>query len=285
MAVKSDWLLVNGYRLTAWRPLSILSILTAFLLFFSNCQEPTEDCLDVRATNFNVAAGKACVSCCTYPSLTLKMNYLSDTSSFVFDSTYTNSIGQKFRVLGAQMYLSDFQLFTSDGKAYAPTDSVSLYRQTDTVKTLNNYALVGRNNGFDFTVGAFGDAIGKTFTKVKFQIGLSDTANLTDPKKMPPSSPLSTKADSMYLTPAKTYIFNKLIVAKGVGFKDTLRLNIATAQTVQVAGSIPTVEGINAVIKLKINYLRLFDGVNFTDGETVIKGKIVANYGTTFSIQ
>ena len=260
-----------------------------FILFyliysFTNCQDPTVGCTDLRATNFDVTVVKTNNTLCTYPNLRLKTNYVVGDSSLSFNTTYQNDLGQPFRIINNQMYLSDYQLVTADGTVFKTIDSLSLFRQMDTIKTLNSFALIGRNNGFDFPIGQF-QGVGKTFSKLRFKLGLTNEVNLTSPAKMPTNHPLSTHADSTYITSEKTYIFNKLIIAKGVNFKDTLKLNITTFKDIELTKNIVTTAGFDAVIPLKINYLRLFDGINFGATENIIKEKIVNNSSNIFSIQ
>lgn len=255
------------------------------IIFFQNCLEPTEGCLDVKATNFDVTAGKDCdKSCsCTYPSLIISTNYVSGTSNFNYNTTYKNDIGDSFRIVSAQMYLSDFQLINDKNQSIRTLDSVSLTRATDTIKVLNNYALVGKSVGFDFTIGTFNSA--DNFTKIKFRVGLDDVALKTIPSKMPTTHPLSTKTDSMYISSQSQYIFNKFVIAKGVNFIDTLRLNITMPKDLEFVKALSFPLGFNASIPLTINYLQFFKGVNFSDDVNKIKEKIVDNTSSAFSIQ
>ena len=267
------------------KPVLLPLMFIIITLIFQNCLEPTEGCLDVNATNFDVTAAKNCdKSCtCTYPSLIIATNYTSGTSNFNFNTTYKNDIGDSFRIVSTQLYLSDFQLINDKNVTIRTIDSVSLTRATDTIKVLNNYALVGKNIGFDFTIGTFNST--DKFTKVKFRVGLDDVATKTIPSKMPSTHPLSTKADSMYLSSQNQYIFNKFVIAKGVNFKDTLRINITTPTDLEFVKALSFPLGFNASIPLTINYLQFFKGVKFSDDVNLIKQKIVNNTSSAFSIQ
>ena len=260
-------------------------MLIIITLIFQNCLEPTEGCLDVNATNFDVTAAKDCdKSCtCTYPSLIIATNYVRDTSSFNFNTTYKNDLGDSFRIVSTQLYLCDFQLINDKNVTIRTIDSVALTRATDTIKVLNNYALVGKNIGFDFTIGTFNST--DKFTKVKFRVGLDDVAAKTIPSKMPSTHPLSTKTDTMYIESQSQYIFNKFVIAKGVNFKDTLRLNITTPTDLEFVKSLSFPLGFNTTIPLTINYLQFFKGVKFSEDVNLIKQKVVNNTSSAFSIQ
>jgi hypothetical protein len=265
----------------ACRLLPPLSIFCLFI-FLGACQEPTEGCLDIRAVNFNVAADKDCqtTSCqCIYPNLVASLSYLGGTKNLSFDSTYSLN-GQKIRFIQAQMYLSGFQLVRNDNTVAKAIDSFDLARATDTIRLLNDYALVGKNIGFDFKIGAF-NAIGQ-FAKLRFRIGLDALAQTADPRKMPTSHPLSIRADSMYITAEKKYIAHKVIIAKGVDFKDTLRLTITDTTALELTKPLQITEGFDVRLLLKIDYLKFFEGVNFSDSENLIRSKIVSNSKNAF---
>lgn len=264
--------------------LRTILFLCPFFLFILSCDQPKTGCTDIRATNFDVTAAKADNINCTLPKLIFQVAYLVGDSSFSEANIYKNARNQPFKIVQAATYLSDFQFITSDNKISKTIDSIALYRQTDTIRALNSFALIGRNNGFSFTIGTFED-VGKTFAKCQFNLGLTPEVNKTDATKMPFGHPLSIRADSMYNRAAKKYIFNKIVVASGTNFKDTLRLELASLDVIKLDKNIKTVEGSDVVISLTVNYLRLFDTVDFTENQTTTIGKITANAKNVFSIK
>lgn len=272
-------------RFRAFYPFSKSIMFLFSALFFQYCVEPTEGCLDVKATNFDVTASKECdTKCtCTYPSLIVATDYFSGTSSFNYNTTYVNDLGDSFRIVSNQLYLSDFQLINDNNQTFRTIDSVALTRATDTINVLNNYALIGKSVGFDFAIGSF-NGVGN-FTKIKFRVGLDAIAAKVIPSKMPTTHPLSTKTDSMYISSQSQYIFNKFVIAKGTNFKDTLRLNITTPTDLEFDKTLTFTEGFNAKIPLIVNYLAFFSGVNFSADENQIKLKIVSNTRSVFSIK
>ena len=276
---------LDMYSFRALYMLSKAILFVIIILFFQNCLEPKEGCLDVNATNFDVTAAKDCDKSCTcsYPSLIIATNYSSGGSSFNFNTTYKNDVGDSFRIVSSQMYLSDFQLINDNNVIIRTIDSVSLTRASDSIKVLNNYALIGKNVGFDFTIGTFNST--DKFLKVKFRVGLDDVAAKTIPSKMPATHPLSTKADSMYISSQNQYIFNKFVIAKGVNFRDTLRINITTPKDLEFVKSLSYPLGFNTTIPLTINYLQFFKGVIFSEDVNLITQKIVNNTSSAFSIQ
>jgi hypothetical protein len=268
------------------RGLFLLKIPYLFFIFapiFTACEEPKVGCTDIRATNFDVTAAQSDKAACVFPKLVIQVAYTVGDSNYIETSSYKNTLGQSFKIIRAATYLSDFQLIRTDGAIAKPIDSVLLYRQTDTIKALNSFAMIGRNNGFDFPIGTF-DAVGKSYAKCRFSIGLTPNENKTDATKMQSGHPLSIRPDSMYNRAAKSFIFNKIVVASGVNFKDTLNVEMTTLSPIELTKTIGTTEGQDAVVKLKVNYLLLFKDVNFTEAKNITTQKIVDNANKIFSL-
>jgi hypothetical protein len=260
---------------------------SVFLLLFTlflctQCQEVKKGCLDIRATNFDATADKPCTdNCCTYPNLVIEAAYNADNDQFKADKFYKLSNGDSIKIIDIQFYLSDIQLFNATNQSFTVIDDAVLYWAKDTVRTRNNFTLAGRNNGFSFKLGKF-NAIDK-FTKVRFKLGLTDTLNKTDPTKMPTGHPLSIQRDSvLYNKSTKSYVFNRIVVAKGQRLGDTISLSITSLKDIEITKNITNKEGFDAIIPLTINYLAFFKDVNFAGSENSIKEKIVSNYVNVF---
>jgi hypothetical protein len=261
----------------------IAHLLPLFLLVFMACEEPKPGCTDIRATNFDVTAAKTDNATCVFPKLVFQVAYVVGDSGYIETSSYKNALNQSFKILRSATYLSDCQLLTFDGKIFKPIDSLTIFRQADTIKVLNSFAMIGRNNGFEFPIGTF-EAVGKTFSKCRFNVGLTPEVNKTDATKML-TGPLSIRPDSMYNRATKSYIFNKIIVASGLNFKDTLSVEMYNFIPIELTKNITTIEGKDAVVRLQIDYLQLLKDVNFTDPQNIIKQKIVDNTVKIFSLK
>ncbi len=275
---------LNPTKVMLSSPITNYLLLITYCLCLNACQETTKGCLDVRATNFDVTVTQACEdNCCIYPYLTLQADYFYDTTKFSFNKKYKiDGVADSIEFLSFQFYLSDFQVVTSDNKTATVIDSILIARNNDTIKTLSNYALVGKNNGFEFKIGKFDKPT--KYAKVKFQVGLDNIANQAIPSKMPTGTPLSTQSDSMYLKAQNTYIFNK-IVYKIKSKPDTVRLFITTATPLVFTKNVSFTEGFDAKIPLKIDYKRFITDINFTETQNVIRQKIVTNTPSAFFIQ
>jgi hypothetical protein len=259
------------------------SVFLCFLLF-TQCQEPVKGCLDARATNFDVTAAKPCDDdCCLFPSLKIQLDYAFDTFNFNFNTPYkfgTDSI----RFITSQFYMSNVLLIKDDSTKATVLDSISLFRDRDTLKVPNNYALGGKNNGFEALLGKF-NKVG-VYSKVRFNIGLDLEASKTIPSKMPSSSPLSIKSDSMYISSEKQYIYNKMTISRTLPSKttDTFRFVIKSSRTIELKGNRTLVlkDGFDAIIPLQIDYKKWLEGVKFSDPINSIQDKIVSNTEKAF---
>jgi hypothetical protein len=259
------------------------SVFLVFLLL-TQCQEPVKGCLDSRATNFDVTAAKPCDDdCCVFPSLKIQLDYAFDTLNFNFNTPYkfgTDSI----RFITSQFYMSNVQLIKDDSTKATVLDSISLFRDRDTLRVPNYYALVGKNNGFEALLGKF-NQVG-IYSKVRFNIGLDVEASKTIPSKMLSSSPLSIKSDSMYISSEKQYIYNKITLSRTLPSKiiDTFRFVIKTPRTIELKGNRNLVlkDGFDAIIPLQIDYKKWLEGVKFSDPINLIQDKIVSNTEKAF---
>ena len=262
------------------------AFIVIFILFLSGCQVPEEGCTDVAATNFDITALKTCATnCCVYPQLKIRTQFLWGSDSVFFDFNTPYLIGtDSVKFLSAQLYISGIS-FTpiSGGKNVSVSDSIALYRANDTIMRLNTYALIGKNYGFNYTLGSF-SGFG-SYNYAHFTVGLDSISNTTIPSKMPVSSPLAVKADSSYDSKNSTFIFQKFIFVKGVNYTDTVQINIERAQTIDAGCRLTFIRGFDAEMPLKIDYKKLFLDVNVQADPATIAQKIVSNYTNALSVQ
>lgn len=257
-----------------------------FILFFSGCQVPEEGCTDVAASNFDITALKTCATnCCVYPQLKIRTQFLWGSDAVFFDLNTPYKIGlDSVKFLSAQLYISAIS-FTplAGGKNVSVSDSIALYRANDTIMRPNNYALIGKNYGFNYTLGSF-TGFG-SYNYAHFTVGLDSVSNMVIPSKMPASSPFAVKADSAYDNKNSTFIFQKFIFVKGANYKDTVQINIENAQTIDAGCRLTFIRGFDAVMPFKIDYKKLFLDVNVQSDPNTIAQKIVSNYTNSFSVQ
>lgn len=265
----------------------------AVLLFFfssllTSCFDPKEGCLDIAATNFDAAADADC--CCEYPKLVFTVDQVYDTLLFKSDSLYPNDQGHLFRLKSVVFYLSAFEL-AQNGTAFEIADTLTLNTlegvDTSTQLFINDFLLI-RRSPVVYTVGTFrqdGD-----FERVKLQLGLSDAAQKVIPSKAPSNHPLSTQTDGLWQGNAAGYVFLQAVVVKdSMSATPTDTLRFTKADIGQLAldftGNFSHQTGYDFPLKLTVDYKKLFDGVNWSQGDILSwKSQIVANLSSSFTV-
>ncbi len=257
------------------------------LVCFSACFEPKEGCLDIAATNFDAGADKDC--CCEYPKLVLRVDQVYDTLLFLNDSLYPDASGHKFRIKSVAFYLSDFQLF-QNGESFRVSDTLTLntFLGNDTTSQLftNDFQLV-RRSPIDYVIGAFRQD--GNFDALSFRFGLSDEAQKIIPTKAPNGHPLSPQPDSLWRGQTAGFVFLEAVVVRDSSATppDTLRfLQSDLGQPlIGAMGLFVHPTGYNFPLVLKVDYNKMFEGVNWTVHDTSAwRAKIVLNLPNTFSV-
>ena len=64
-----------------------------------------------------------------------------------------------------------------------------------------------------------------------------------------------------------------------------MRLELANLEVIKLDKNIKTVEGSDVVISLIVNYLKLFDSVDFTENQTTTIGKMTTNAKNVFLLK
>ncbi|MEN9613535.1 MAG: hypothetical protein RLZZ628_4349 [Bacteroidota bacterium] len=256
------------------------------LLTFSNCYEPKTDCLDIRATNFNVAADKACSNCCNYPTLKLQINYVFGDTTLNFNNLYTLNGVDSFKITAAKMYISDFQWVTTDNLIKKVLDTIQLTGYNQNPFVTNDFVLINKKNGFTFDVGHFSE--GGIFKQIRFKVGLNSIANQTNPAKMPATHPLNTNRDTvaMYLDSLQGYIFNKIVLQQtNLPQKNIVLQGAQTPIPIIFNQNFGIRDGFDAIISIKVDYKKLLQGIQFNQTQAVMQSQMIANTPNIFSLE
>lgn len=266
--------------------LQVVLFVSGTLLSFSNCYEPKTDCLDIRATNFNVAADKPCSGCCSYPTLKLQVNYVFGDKPLSFTENYALNGVDTFQILAAKTYLSDFQWVTTDNVVRKVTDTIQLMGYSQNQFATNDFVLINKKEGFNFDVGHFKE--GGNFAKISFKVGLNPIANQTNPIKMPVTHALNTSRDTvkMHLDSLQGYIFNKIVLQKTTLPQKNVVLQMAqTAIPIVFNVNFALKEGFDAILTLKVDYKKLLQGVDFNQSQAAMQSQMIANTPNIFSLE
>jgi hypothetical protein len=256
--------------------------------FFVACFEPKEGCLDIAATNFDVAADKDC--CCEYPKLVLRVEQVYGDAVFLNNAAYLGDGGHLFRINSVVFYLSDFRLF-QDGKSYTVSDTLRLrtYVGSDSSSTLftNDFLLV-RRSPLDYVVGTFRQD--GYFERVQFRLGLTDDAHRVLPSKAPANHPLAVQSENLWLGNSAGFSGLQAVVSRDTlsgTVPDTLRFSQAELGQAlwQANGNFFHPSGYNFDLILKADYQKLFEGVNFGAHDVAAwKARMVANLPNVFNL-
>lgn len=258
---------------------SVIFLAIAFAQL-SACYSPVEGCTDPESTNYAVDADNSCEDCCIYPILKLSIFHENADTTFKLNDTITNDLGQQISLLKYVYLLSDFEIKIED-EVYEVSDSISLNVDTGIEFTKDDVIRVTRSL-FTFELGTAifdGD-----IDEISFRIGLSDLLNENRFTVEVDEHALTNDPDSLFQSDAGTYVFQRLQVAQGVDFLDTVIYDIKTA--VEVAFPIldfESIRGADKTIIIEAQYDRWFDGIEFDlMDKTDIEAKIGQNSSNVF---
>jgi len=278
-----------------------ITILVFLIGAFTSCYEPKTGCLDVNAVNFDVEADEECCiseeeCCCNYPKLSLSIDprlFPDSTDNFNLETGYTvdENPNQIFQVNDIKFYLTDFQLVNSI------TGAIASIRETITLQVANtqtseirayiasdNFSLINRRSSFMYEIGSldnFGD-----FDEIHFKIGLDSLINNTIPDNLEVTHPLSNEVDSMHIDNVDGYVFNRINLQRDTAdLTSKIEIEITDLVPIELTliDPISVTIGTSKEIKLRINYLEWFKGINFAvNSENEIKQSIVQNTTNVF---
>ncbi len=273
---------------TRFAPLLLLTVLTS-------CYEPKEGCLDVRAVNYDVTADDPCSDCCTYPALKVTFRHQAvwppnpDTSiTFRYDTPYPSPLDKfhYFKVGRFRFLLSGIHLLDSQGNPILLQDSLGF---TDPAGNEffaeNNFAKLDRDI---IQTRSLGTLIAETQTdQVELTIGLPSSLRHALPSDLPADHPLST-ADTLLYDTLQGYRsgFVKLYrdtlpgtPADTLVFFENLELTLPLPAPLQIR------PGHHVKLTFTINYLALFDGIDFVGEPTEsIKNKLWQNLSSAIDV-
>lgn len=258
----------------------------------SSCNDNEEGCLDIQATNFDVTADIACNGCCTYPTLSFRINHIYDSISnnFALNSTYLDAIDSPYLVSAIQYYISDLQLVRADGSEVGVTDMLDLtFFDNTTASIEDNFALIKKSIG-TYTSANIGTINTEgNFSKIRFNVGVNSSANHAVINAMPSGHALSIQTESMHLDITEGYIFNKIQIVKDTTTNEVTTYEISgdnNLVSVELDYPISLNSGFDLGLVVYLNYKKLFEGIDFqNDDDNTIQTKIVNNTANAFSTQ
>ncbi len=266
-----------------------------FVVLFASCYEKQEGCLDLQASNFDVAADRPCADCCTYPSLQLSPLHSvipsdqPDTSfAFSYDSAYAVAPFNQdsFRFQSIFFYLYDFRLKGPEGTLEV-SDEFSWYDATGEKHTgKDDYLLIDAGSSSRRTIGELHRA--GTFDSLIFYIGLPEEIRQADITRMPSGHPLDFRSDSLNWEAGMGYIPLRVALYRDAAqVQDSTVLRIFEPVRISLSangGAFEVVPGADAVLKLQLNYLAWLEGADLrNDTPEALEERIRQQLPASFS--
>jgi hypothetical protein len=264
--------------------------------FLTSCFEPKEGCLDINATNYDVESDDPCPDCCNYPTLsisTLHQVLVKNTlDSFVnlkynfFYPAPSNDL-DTFAILRSRFFISNVKLIKQDGTAVGVSDTIGIgFPNGSRVVYEDNFAKLDRDI---FAASAIGTTITEgLFDKINFTLGLPEELLGLDTASIPAGHPLDFRSDTIIYQEGTGYVPFFLSVktdTAAAALPTEMRLFQPSQISLPIEPPVNIEQGYNIKLKLRINYMAWFEGVDFAnDSEDAIRQKIAANLPNAFSV-
>lgn len=245
-------------RIDASRYMKLLFVLLFSMLLYS-CYSPEDGCLDPESTNYSIDGDFQCEDCCVYPILKLSIFHESRDTTFTLKDVVRNDLGQQVSLIDFVCLLSDFKI-TSSGNIFEIQDSVSLPIDDLPLMAKDDVIRVSRSD-FTYDVGTI-VYTGST-DELAFRIGLSEELNENGATIENEDHPLTNDMDSLYIEESGTYVFQRIKLAQGNNFIDTVIYDVTIPVDVSFGVEYESVRGKNKELIIEAQYDHWFDGIDF----------------------
>lgn len=256
-------------------------VVLAFSL--TNCYTNVDGCIDPESTNYAISADNPCDDCCVYPVVKLSIFHQSADTTFFLNDTLTNALGQEYAIIKYAYLLSDFRLTLSDGEIVQMQDSIQLNTATGTQYVRDDVIRV-RRDLFTSTLGtAIFDIEG---VGIDFLVGLRTELNKNEFTSAITGHPLTNDPDSLYRSVTDGYTFQRIQVAQGIDFRDTVIYDIYGEDAIRVSFPVDfsSLRGTDKSIIIEARYDEWFFDVDFeTMSKSEIEDSAADNSMTMFS--
>lgn len=285
----------------SWQSRSHLAVLTCCLLLLSlsACYEPTEGCLNPRATNFDLDADEACSNCCSFPELSVVFSHVWDYGDTIVslstDTFYLDKNNQPWRFKRARFYWSAVALQRSSLGELQITDSITFsvanMGDTTSISTLDDYLLIDTDDGSSTTtIGALEPE--GTLEQLNVRFGLSPDVNRALSTSVPDDHPLAPQLGNLNYGTETGYVFAKLEFYKDTIATDTVAVEVnifgdAFSEEFMLPLSSPTafVEGFDPQLTVQVDFAAWFNNLDLRNADTTsLKAEFVNNMTNTFQL-
>jgi len=280
----------------------MIRVISLFIISFSltACYEPTEGCLDRRATNFDISADEPCPDCCTYPTLKIrfdnKWQYPDTLLAFRTDTVFYDVLNQPFRINRIRFYWSNFKLLLDNGGELSITDLIDIKipdgTDTMTLNVIDHFLLADINSSTNnLTLGTIVPE--GVMTGFKTDFGIADPVNKAFISEIPEGHVLSPQLGNLNYDTDLGYVFAQIEYFQDTTAADTIPviINIFGADALKpLSFDLPTpvmlTEGFNPQLVIETNFAHWFEGVNVRLGDTTtIQAQISNNIEGSFVLK
>lgn len=227
------------------------------------CYTPVDGCLDPESTNYSIAGDRNCEDCCVYPTIKLSVFHQYGDTTLFLEDTLINNLGQEYSIIKYAYFLSDFKMLSTEGVEYEVQDSIELDVDTGT-ELIKDDVIRVRRDGFSYTYGTIiFDGLGE---QLSFAIGLSELLNNNRFTTAISGHPLTTDPDSLFREEEGDYVFQRVQLAQGEEFKDTVIYDIvgeSALQEVSIPVEYESLRGKDKTVIIEARYNMWFDEVDF----------------------
>jgi len=252
------------------------SVFLFFLfIFLQSCNQPSQGCRDIRATNYNVSADEDCEdNCCRYPELKIKFDHkiqqrVGETDTilnFNYNTSYllTDFLLDTFSFQKIKCYFSNFRLVNTDGEEVSVTNqlAIDLEGENPDSITITDDIILFDAASPNYILGNFDQP--NTYQMLRFTVGLQPELLTTNPEIAPANS-VFTPDSINYETgfgyiPQKYVFFSKL---EANPEDSTVYRSFNPIEMELSTDLFAIVTGFDATLRMTVRYDRLFENIAF----------------------
>ena len=258
-----------------------LPFLLLLLIFFQSCNQPTQGCRDINATNYDVTADEDCEEeCCQLPELKIQFSHkieqrvgdVDTVINFKYNTSYIlpASLTDTFSFQKIKCYFSDFRLVDMNGGEVQVKDRLTIDLEGDDPDsiTIVDDVILFDAASTNYTLGEFDEP--NTFEGLKFRVGLQSELFTTNPEIAPANSAFT--PDSINYEDDYGYIPQKYVFFAGIDdpeVEDTTVFRIFEPVEMELSTDpFALVTGFDGTLRMTVRYDQLFENIIF-DTETV----------------
>ena len=269
------------------------------VVFSQACNQPTQGCRNINATNYDVTADEDCEDdCCQLPELKMQFSHkieqrvggVDTVINFKYNTSYIlpASLTDTFSFQKIKCYFSDFRLIDMDGGELQVNDRLTIDiegDEPDSITIVDDVFLFDAASP-NYTLGEFNEA--NTYQGLKFKVGLQSDLFTTNPDIAPVGSafvPDSINYEENYGYIPQKYVFfpgeDDPVEADSTVFRIFEPVEISLS-----SDPFALVTGFDATLRMTVRYDRLFENIVFDSiiEEESFRQNIVSNLPNVFSL-